>query len=256
VALFRPYGASIDFCVLTHGLRRGLWCFRPYGASEWPADPKRCSFRPRGCAAGAWGAAMKNGRAPTPALRPFHSRGYAAGVWGTITKPLRNPRVAMPRERVVIAFFKRRRRDSTRAYGVSRGYCGGVRSSPGGAKEKRERATAVALFRPLRGFDRFLRADPRLTPWTLVLSPLRGFRMARGPATLLVSSEGVRRRRVGSCYAKRPSADACTTPVSFQGVRRRRVGELFRVKAITPASNSRNTFNPRQILSIPSSPRY
>jgi len=39
-----------------------------------------------------------------------------------VTKPLCLPRVAMPRERVVIAFFKRRRRERARAHGVSRGY--------------------------------------------------------------------------------------------------------------------------------------
>ena len=45
-------------------------------------------------------------------------------------------------------------------------------------------------------------------PWRslplLVLSRLRRFRMTSGPETLLVSSEGVRRRRVGNCYETSP----------------------------------------------------
>jgi len=55
----------------THGLRHGLWCFRPYGTL-----PKEAADRP---------VAMKHGCALAPALRPFHSRGYAAGVRGSIT---------------------------------------------------------------------------------------------------------------------------------------------------------------------------
>jgi len=82
--LVSPLQGLIELRHNTHGLRRGLGCFRAYGASEWPADPRRCSFRPRGCAAVSRGTAMKHGRALTPALRPFHSRGDAAGVWGTI----------------------------------------------------------------------------------------------------------------------------------------------------------------------------
>jgi len=53
------------------------------------------------------------------------------------------------------AILKRRRRERARAHGASRGSCGGVRSSPGGAKEERKRATAVVLFRPCGAYIDF-----------------------------------------------------------------------------------------------------
>ncbi len=53
---------------------RRVWA----GESEGRAAA-RCTRRARPT------AAMKHGRALTPAPRPFHPRGYAAGVWGTIT---------------------------------------------------------------------------------------------------------------------------------------------------------------------------
>ncbi len=138
----------------------------------------------------------------------------------------------MPRERVVIA-FSCRRRESTVAHGVSRGSAGRNRSKP---RKGRKKATAFARsgssFAP-PGLDRTPPQYPRLTPWALALSRLRRFRMARrletlrrfrmtrgpetlrrfrmargpetlrrfrmvrGPGTLVVSSEEVRRSRLG-----------------------------------------------------------
>jgi len=59
---FAPCGASIHFCLLTHGLRRGLRCFRAYGA------PEGCDgmFRPYGA------------RASHTALPTAYAVGYGA----------------------------------------------------------------------------------------------------------------------------------------------------------------------------------
>jgi len=78
---------------------------------------------------------------------------------------------------------KRRRRESTRAHGVSRGSAGRNRSKP---RKGRKRATAIAhsrsSFAP-PGLDRTPPQYPRLAPWALALSRLRRLRMARGLET-------------------------------------------------------------------------
>ncbi len=56
--LLSPLRGSTELSHNSHGLRRGLWLFRAYGASEWPADPKRCWLHPRRRAAGAWRTAL------------------------------------------------------------------------------------------------------------------------------------------------------------------------------------------------------
>jgi len=103
---------------------------------------------------------------------------------------------------------KRRRRTSTRAHGASRGYGGGVRSSPGGTKEERERATAVILFRALRGFDRFLPADPRHTPWATELSRLRRLKNAMTSRSHGIATRGIRRGFVAVVDETVPHAPA------------------------------------------------
>jgi len=103
------------------------------------------------------------GRALARCARPRATHGYFIDRSAVADHPASREAIAV----------KRRRLERARAHGASHGYCGGVRSSPGGAKDEPERATAVALFRPLRGFDRFLPADPRLAPWATVLSRLR-----------------------------------------------------------------------------------
>jgi len=68
----------------THG-----YCIDRSAVADSPARDPRLLYRPlrgRGLAGARPTAAMKNGRALTPALRPFLSRGYAAGVWGTIDR--------------------------------------------------------------------------------------------------------------------------------------------------------------------------
>jgi len=70
---------------------------------------------------------------------------------------------------------ERRRRESTRAHGASRGSAGRNRSKP---RKGRKRATAVARSRSSfapPGLDRVPPQYPRLTPWTTVLLRLRRF---------------------------------------------------------------------------------
>jgi len=78
---------------------------------------------------------------------------------------------------------ERRRRESTVAQGASSGSADINRSNP---RKGRKSATDVARpgssFAP-PGLDRIPPKFPRLAPWALVLSPLRGFRMACGPET-------------------------------------------------------------------------
>jgi len=169
---------------------------------------KRCSFRPRECAADAW---------------------------GTVTKPVRTPRIAMPREPVAIAFFKRRRRERARAHGASRGY-GRMRGpSPVGAIHP------VALFRSAvdygasRGLVAGMSRSPGGAKDRRTLSPLRGLtelrhntrglrlglRCCRAGALLLwpLERQGGPRPRSGRCNSRGSRAASAASKRATRGSR-------------------------------------